>query len=249
MLSPPTHYQRILLKLSGEALNTDSAGTSSNPSIEKGPLNLSIVTRIAQEIATLVAHNVQVGIVIGGGNWFRGVSGSALGLERITADQVGMLATVMNALMLRDLLTQQGLAVSMMSAIPIGHLIEPFERVRAKQYLQEGKVMLFAGGTGHPFVTTDAAASLRALEIEADILLKATSVDGIYSEDPYQNPKAIRYTHLTYQEVLQKELKVMDLAAFIQCRDHNLPIRVFNIYCPNNLTHILQGEPIGTLVN
>lgn len=242
------HYRRILLKLSGEALNMlDSAG-SSHSSQDK-PLNVSIVSRIVREIATAVANRVEIGIVIGGGNWFRGVTGSSIGLTRITADQVGMLATVMNAFMLREMLVQQGLEVHIMSALSIGNFVEPFERIQAKQYLQQGKVVIFAGGTGHPFVSTDAAASLRALEIEADILLKATSVDGIYSEDPNQNPNAQRYTQLTYQEVLKNELSVMDLAAFIQCRDHNLPIRVFSIYPTENLNKVFKGEPIGTLVS
>lgn len=244
-------YQRILLKLSGEALSASPQEASNAPEISnKSPvINITVANRIAQEIATITAQHIQVGIVIGGGNWFRGIDGVAMGLPRITSDYVGMLATVMNALVLRDILTTHHLQVHVMSAFPMGNFVEPFELFRARRYLQEGKVLIFAGGTGHPLVSTDAAASLRALEIEADILLKATSVDGIYSEDPNKNPKAKRHIQLSYQEVLDAEYGVMDLAAFTQCRDHGLPIRVFNIHIAGALVRILQGESIGTLVS
>lgn len=243
-------YQRILLKLSGEALGKEANTTSADDTASKTrPISPETLARIAQDIATLVTEGVQLGIVIGGGNWFRGSDSASMGLERMTADHIGMLATVMNALALRDALVGQGLVVQLMSAVPIPGLATDFDSYSAQQHLQKRHVVIFAGGTGHPFVSTDSAASLRALEIKADILLKATSVDGIYSADPTQHPEAILYSQLSYQQVLDSELGVMDLAAFCQCRDYGLPIRVFNINTPQGLVQIARGAPIGTLVS
>lgn len=238
-------YQRILLKLSGEALSA-SPVINTNPSVF--PIDLKKIDSIVDNIAYLIQHQVEVGIVIGGGNWIRGVNARPLGLHRITSDHLGMLATVMNAFVVRDQLIQKNIPTKVMSAIALEGLAETFEITRAKDYLSSGKVVIFAGGTGNPLVSTDSAASLRALEMEADILLKATSVDGIYSEDPRKNSHATLYQQLSYRSALSKELQVMDLSAFIQCRDHQLPIRVFNLNTPQNLLKIMQSKSIGTLV-
>lgn len=247
-------YGRVLLKLSGEALGTASpvSFNSSASSVSKSshPLHAKVLSRVAQDIAEVVALGVQVGIVIGGGNWFRGADEfSNLLISRITADYIGMLATVMNALTLRDALLQKSVATRVMSAFPIEGVTETFEVHRARRHLAHQRVVIFSGGTGHPLVSTDAAASLRGLQIEADILLKATSVDGVYSADPESEPEAQLYKHLSYREVLASELGVMDLAAFCQCRDYGLPIRVFNVNTPQGLLRVVQGESIGTLVD
>lgn len=237
-------YPRILLKLSGEALIDMSHSAQ-----KTDRMSSAIISRIAKDIGEIASHQVEVGIVIGGGNWFRGPQGASIGLSRITSDYVGMLATGMNALILQDFLMAQGLEVRIISAGYSNDCTEAFELMRVRRYLKEGKIVIFSGGIGHPFVSTDAAASLRALEIEADILLKATTVDGIYDDDPNQNAQAKLYTHLSYREVLEAELNVMDLAAFIQCRDYNLPIRVFNMNRPQAIIEIIQGKLIGTLVD
>lgn len=232
-------YQRILLKLSGEALN----GKSSSG------IDPDVLTRISQEILSIVKLGVQVGVVIGGGNLFRGAALSATGIDRITADHMGMLATVMNALAMRDVLERMGISTRVMSAIPMSGLVDHFDRRKAIHHLREGGVVFFAAGTGNPLVTTDSAASLRAIEVGADLLIKATNVDGIYEADPAKNPQAKRYQRITYQEALDKELGVMDLAAFCQCRDYNMPIRVFNLNKAGALIRIVKGEEEGTLVS
>lgn len=232
-------YQRILLKLSGEALNGKSTSG----------IDPDVLTRISQEILEVVKLGVQVGVVIGGGNLFRGATLSATGIDRITADHMGMLATVMNALAMRDVLERMAIGTLVMSAIPMSGLVDHFDRRKAIHHLREGNVVFFAAGTGNPLVTTDSAASLRAIEVGADLLIKATNVDGIYDADPAKNPQAKRYQRLTYQEALDKELGVMDLAAFCQCRDYNMPVRVFNLNKQGALLRIVQGEDEGTLVS
>jgi uridylate kinase len=231
-------YKRIVLKLSGEAL------------LGQKPfgIDVAVLDRIALEIGEVVKLKVQVGLVIGGGNFFRGEALSLAGLGRITGDQMGMLATVMNALAMRDALERIGFATRIMSAIPMSGVVDYYDRRKAMHHLNKGRIVLFAAGTGNPLVTTDSAASLRAIEVEADVLLKATNVDGIYSSDPEQNPTAIRYKTLSYREALSKELAVMDLTAFYQCRDHHIKIRVFNLKKPGTLLRIILGEDEGTLV-
>jgi uridylate kinase len=233
------NYRRILLKLSGEALQGGKTAAV---------IDAPTVDRIAAELSSLSQQGVQIGIVIGAGNFFRGATLSVLGIDRVTADQMGMVSTVVNSLALRDALEKDGVTTTIMSAIPMSGIVDHYDRRRAIHHLQENRVLIFAGGTGNPLVTTDSAASLRSIEIEADVLLKATNVDGIYSEDPRKNPKAIFYPHLSYQEALQKELGVMDLTAFCQCRDNHMPIRVFNIHKPHALQRIISGEAEGTLV-
>ncbi|MFI4955182.1 MAG: UMP kinase [Gammaproteobacteria bacterium] len=231
-------YRRILLKLSGEALN--GATTSG--------IDPDVLTRISQEIVSVFKLGVQVGVVIGGGNLFRGATLAVTGIDRVTADHMGMLATVMNALAMRDVLERMGIGTCVMSAIPMSGLVDHFDRRKAIRHLSENQVVFFAAGTGNPLVTTDSAASLRAIEIGADLLIKATNVDGIYDADPAKFPNAKRYKQLTYQEALDQELGVMDLAAFCQCRDYNMPIRVFNQKKEGALKRIIQGEDEGTLV-
>lgn len=231
-------FRRILLKFSGEAL----AGTTGFG------IEPAVLDRIAKEVHQLVQMKVQVGIVVGGGNLFRGETLSAAGIGRITADHMGMLATIMNALALRDAFERAGFETRVMSAIAMTGVVDYYDRRKAIYHLQAGKVVIFSAGTGNPLVTTDSAASLRAIETEAEILLKATTVDGIYDSDPFKNPQAKRYDQLGYQEALQKELGVMDLAAFSQCRDHNMKIRVFNMQKPGALLRIIMGEDEGTLV-
>lgn len=232
-------YQRILLKLSGEALQGKTQVGIDPP----------VLNRIAQEIAELIKLNIQTGVVIGGGNFFRGATLSALGINRITGDQMGMVSTIMNALALREALEQIGVHARIMSAIPMSGIVDHYDRRKAIHNLREKRVVLFAAGTGNPLVTTDSAASLRSIEVEADILLKATNVDGVYSEDPRKNPNATLYQQLSYQEALEKELGVMDLTAFCQCRDHQMPIRVFNIHKEGALKRAALGENEGTLVS
>lgn len=231
-------YRRILLKLSGEALMGD----------EPYGIDPKVLDRIAGEVGDLIRIGVQVGLVIGGGNICRGKALSKAGLGRVSADQMGMLATVMNAIAMRDALERAGFSTRIMSAIPMSGLVDPYDRRRAINHLMNGNVVIFAAGTGNPLVTTDSAASLRAIETESDILLKATNVDGIYSADPAIDPKASLYDRITYSKALEKELGVMDLSAFCQCRDHNMPIRVFNINSHGALMRIIKGESEGTLV-
>lgn len=233
-------YHRVLLKISGEALRGEQQSDS---------IHASIVNRIANDIAIVHQSGIQIGIVLGAGNFFRGAVLSRLGIDRITGDQMGMVSTVLNALALREALEKKGLMVIIMSAIPMAGIVEHYDRLKAIHYLQQNQILIFAGGTGNPLVTTDSAASLRSIEIQADVLLKATNVDGIYAEDPRKNPKAKFYTHLDYQTVLQQELAVMDLTAFVQCRDHHMPIRIFNIHKKNALYRIITGLKEGTLVS
>lgn len=231
-------YQRVILKLSGEALAGESPFGIDHQVLEK----------LAKDIKTIISLPVQVGVVIGGGNFFRGKALSEGGIDRVTADHMGMLATLMNALAMREVFERQGLSSRIMSAIPMSGIVDHYDRRKAIHHLESGRVVIFAAGTGTPLVTTDSAASLRGIEIEADILLKATQVDGIFSEDPRINPQAKRYTKVTYQEVLKKELAIMDLAAFCQCRDHQLKMQVFNIQKPDALLRVICGEDEGTVV-
>jgi len=229
---------RILVKLSGEALLGD-ADYGIDPAVLK---------RIAADVGAVQALGVQIAIVIGGGNLFRGAGLARAGMDRVTADQMGMLATVMNALALQDALEQQGMQARVMSAIRINEVCEDFIRRRAVRHLEKGRAVIFAAGTGNPFFTTDTAASLRAIEIEAQLLLKATKVNGIFSDDPVKNPSARHYPRLTYDRVLDERLDVMDATAIVMCRDYRMPLRVFNLGTPGDLLRIVRGEDIGTLV-
>ena len=231
-------YKRILLKLSGEAL-MGSQGYGIDP---------AIVQQIAREVKSLVNLGVEVALVVGGGNIFRGLAASARGMDRSTADYTGMLATVMNSLALQDGLEKEQVQTRVQSAIDMREVAEPFIRRRAVRHLEKGRVVIFAAGTGNPYFTTDTAASLRALEIGADVLLKATKVDGIYDADPMTNTDARRFDHLTYMDVLSKELKVMDATAISLCKESELPIIVFNLNIPGNIERALRGEPVGTVV-
>ena len=232
-------YQRILLKLSGEALMGDDAFG----------INRATIVRMVEEIAEVTRLGVQVAIVIGGGNIFRGVAGGSVGMDRATADYMGMLATVMNSLALADTMDKAGLVARVMSAIGIEQVVEPYVRPKALQYLEEGKVVVFAAGTGNPFFTTDTAAALRGAEIGAEIVLKATKVDGVYTADPNKDPKATRYTALTFDEAMAKNLQVMDATAFALCRDQKLPVKVFSIFKPGALRNVVLGGDEGTLVH
>jgi uridylate kinase len=231
--------KRILLKLSGEALmGQDPYG-----------INRETIDGIVREIAKVTELGVEVAVVIGGGNIFRGVAPGASGMDRATADYMGMIATVMNALALQDAMRRTGLVARVQSALRIDQVVEPYIRPKAIRYLEEGKVLIFAAGTGNPFFTTDTAAALRGAEIGAEIVLKATKVDGIYDADPVKNPQAKRYDTVSFDEAISKNLKVMDATAFALCRDQKLPIRVFSIFKQGALSRIVQGEPEGTLVH
>ncbi len=232
-------YRRILLKMSGEALQGSSHSI----------IDPAVLDRLAKEISQVVQLDVQVAMVIGGGNIFRGVALAKAGIGRVTSDQMGMLATLMNALALRDAFERANLPTRVLSAIPMDGIVDTYDRRKAIHHLKQGRVVVLAGGTGNPLVTTDSAASLRGIEIEADIILKATNVDGIYDADPAKYPHANLYKKLTYREALEKELAVMDLASFCQCRDHGMTLRVFNINKPNNILKIVLGEDEGTLVS
>ena len=234
----PAH-KRILLKLSGEALMGD----------DQFGINRATIERMVAEIAEVTRMGVEVAVVIGGGNIFRGVAGGAVGMDRATADYMGMLATVMNSLALADTMRQEGMTARVMSAISIDQVVEPYVRPKALQYLEEGKVVVFAAGTGNPFFTTDTAAALRGAEIGAEIVLKATKVDGVYNRDPVKDPTAQRYDQVTFDDAISQNLKVMDATAFALCRDQKLPIRVFSIFKPGALARIVSGEPEGTLVH
>jgi uridylate kinase len=231
-------YRRILVKLSGEAL-------MGNSDYGIDPLFLK---RLAAEVAAVRENGAEVAVVIGGGNLFRGAGLARAGMDRVTADQMGMLATVMNSLALQDALEQIGVFARVLSAIRINEVCEDYIRRRAIRHLEKGRITIFAAGTGSPFFTTDTAASLRAIEIEADLLLKATKVDGVYDSDPMLNPSARRYDRLTYDQVLDGRLNVMDATAIVLCRDHHLPLRVFNLNEPGALVRVARGEGVGTLV-
>ena len=231
-------YRRILVKLSGEAL-------MGNSDYGIDPLFLK---RLAAEVAAVRENGAEIAVVIGGGNLFRGAGLARAGMDRVTADQMGMLATVMNSLALQDALEQIGVFARVLSAIRINEVCEDYIRRRAIRHLEKGRITIFAAGTGSPFFTTDTAASLRAIEIEADLLLKATKVDGVYDSDPMLNPSAKRYDRLTYDQVLDGRLNVMDATAIVLCRDHHLPLRVFNLNEPGALVRVARGEEVGTLV-
>ncbi len=232
-------FKRILLKLSGEALMGDDAFG----------INQDTIRRMASEVVEITKMGVQVALVIGGGNIFRGVAGGAIGMDRATADYMGMLATVMNSLALSDSLDKAGATSRVMSAISIEQVVEPYVRPKALQYLEEGKVVIFAAGTGNPFFTTDTAAALRGAEIGAEVVLKATKVDGVYTADPAKDPAATRYTTLTFDEAMMRNLQVMDATAFALCRDQNLPIMGFSILKEGALKRVVLGEDEGTLVH
>ncbi len=212
-------------------------------------INRATIVRMVEEIAEITRMGVEVAVVIGGGNIFRGVAGGSVGMDRATADYMGMLATVMNALALGDTMDKAGLTARVMSAIAIERVVEPYVRPKALQYLEEGKVVIFAAGTGNPFFTTDTAAALRGAEIGAEIVLKATKVDGVYSADPKKDPNATRYASITFDEAMGKNLEVMDATAFALCRDQKLPLKVFSIFKHGALKRVVQGEDEGTLVH
>ncbi|MGR3806345.1 uridylate kinase [Pasteurella testudinis DSM 23072] len=232
-------YKRILLKLSGEALQGEE-GFGIDP---------SVLDRMAIEIKELVDLNVQVALVIGGGNLFRGAKLAKAGMNRVVGDHMGMLATVMNGLAMRDSLHRAEVNAKLMSAFPLNGVCDTYSWAQAIRLLNQGQVVIFSAGTGNPFFTTDSAACLRGIEIEADVVLKATKVDGVYDCDPAKNPDATLYHNLSYQDVLEKELQVMDLAAFTLARDHNVPIRVFNMNKPGALKRVIMGEAEGTLIS
>ncbi len=233
------NYRRILLKLSGEALmGREDYGIDPN-----------VIGRLAREIIEVQQAGFEVGLVIGGGNIFRGAGLAAGGMDRVTGDHMGMLATVMNALAMQDALEKLGSKVRVMSALKINEVCEDFIRRRAIRHLEKGRLVIFAAGTGNPFFTTDSAAALRAIEIGADLLLKATKVDGVYDKDPKKHPDAVRYERLGYEEVIARNLQVMDTAAIALCRDHELPLRIYDMTKPGNLMRILHGETVGTLVS
>lgn len=231
-------FKRILLKLSGEALmGEDSYG-----------INRGVISRIVAEIKEVVDLGVEVAVVIGGGNIFRGVAPAAAGMDRATADYMGMMATVMNALALQDAMRQIGLIARVQSALTIEQVAEPYIRGKAMRYLEEGRVVIFGAGTGNPFFTTDTAAALRGMEMNADIVLKATKVDGVYTDDPKTHPDAMRYQQLSFDEAIAKNLKVMDATALTLCRDQKLPICVFSIFKQGALKRVVMGEDEGTRV-
>ena len=231
-------YKRILLKLSGEALTGQ----------ESFGIDPRILDRMALEVGQLVGIGVQVGLVVGGGNLFRGAALQAAGLDRVTGDHMGMLATVMNALALRDALERSNISTQVMSAIPMSGVVDHYDRRKAIRALSNGDVVVFAAGTGNPFFTTDSSACLRGIEVDAEIVLKATKVDGVYSADPLKFPDAVRYDRLTYDEVLDKKLEVMDLTAICLCRDHKMPVRVFEMEKRGALLNIVRGGDDGTLI-
>lgn len=237
--SEKSSYKRILLKLSGEALMGDDAYG----------INRETLARIVAEIGTVAALGVEIGVVIGGGNIFRGVAGTSTGMDRATADYMGMLATVMNAMALADAMRQAGLNSRVQSALNIEQVVEPYIRGKAIRYLEEGKILVFAAGTGNPFFTTDTAAALRGSEIGAEIVLKATKVDGVYSADPVKDPKATRYARISFDDAINRNLKVMDATALALCRDQKLPINVFSIFKEGALKRVVLGEDEGTMVH
>ncbi len=237
-MSPPLAYHRVLLKLSGEALMGD----------EDYGIDPNVIARLAREVVEARDAGAEIALVVGGGNIFRGAGLAASGMDRVTGDQMGMLATVINALAMQDALEKVGAKARVMSAIKINDVCEDYIRRRAIRHLEKGRTVVFAAGTGNPFFTTDSGAALRAIEIGADLLLKATKVDGVYDKDPKQHPDATRFDQLTYDQVIRRDLKVMDTAAFALCRDSDMPLRIFDMSQPGQLLRILQGESIGTLV-
>src|SRR5690349_10866034 len=236
--APKPRYRRILLKLSGEALMGEG----------KYGIHPPTLTRIASEVKEISESGIEVALVIGGGNIFRGVAGSTEGMDRANADYMGMLATCINAMALQDALEKQQVWTRVLSAIKMEQIAEPYIRRRAVRHLEKGRVVIFAAGTGNPYFTTDTAASLRAMEINAEVILKATKVDGVYSADPVKDPKAERYTQLSYIDVLKKNLKVMDSTAISLCMDNDLPIIVFDLGVRGNILRVVRGEEVGTTV-
>ncbi len=231
-------YRRILLKLSGEAL----LGR------QQYGIDPEVISRIASEVAEVASLGVQVGLVIGGGNIFRGAGLAEAGMDRVTADHMGMLATIINALALQDALERKGVTARTLSALQVHEVCEDYIRRRAIRHLEKGRIVIFAAGTGNPFFTTDTAASLRAIEIGADVLIKATKVDGVYSADPMKDPSAVRYRSLSYDQVLSDKLRVMDATAIVMCRDNDLPLVVFNLNTPGDLVRLVRGDAVGTAV-
>lgn len=231
-------YKRILLKLSGEALSSNSE-----------VLEPSILEQYAQEIKKVSDLGVEIAIVIGGGNIFRGASAAKVGIDRVQGDYMGMLATVINGMAIQASLEKHGMSTRLMTAIRIEAVCEPMIRRRAIRHLEKGRIVIFGAGTGNPYFTTDSAASLRAIEIEADVVLKGTRVDGVYTADPEKDPEATRYATLSFQEALDKGLKIMDATAFTLCQENNLPIIVFNMNKPNNLSQLVEGSDVGTLIS
>ena len=231
-------YKRVLLKLSGEALAGD----------EGFGIDSTIITRIAEEVAEVRKSGVEIALVIGGGNFFRGISGTAQGLDRVSADHMGMLATVINALAMQDALERIGVNTRVQSAIQMNQVCEPFISRRARRHLEKGRVVIFAGGTGNPFFTTDTAAALRAKEINADVVMKATNVDGAFDKDPRKFPDAKLYQEVTFMDALKQQLKVMDATAISLCMAENIPIRLFNLTVVGNIQKVINGDPIGTSV-
>lgn len=239
MSATPIKYRRILLKLSGEALMGN---------VDYG-IDPEVIKALAAEIVAVQRAGAEIGLVIGGGNIFRGAGLAAAGMDRVTGDHMGMLATVINALAMADAIEKQGGFARVMSAIKINEVCEDYIRRRAIRHMEKGRIALFAAGTGNPFFTTDSAAALRASEIGAHLLLKATKVDGIYDADPKKNPAAKRFTRLTYDDVISRNLQVMDTAAFALCRDNQVPLRIYDMMQPGALMRIVQGEDLGTLVS
>jgi uridylate kinase len=238
MREQPT-YKRILIKLSGEVM-TGKGGAEIEPAALGG---------LAEEIKELRELRVEMAVVVGGGNLIRGAQAANDNIERVTADQLGMLATIMNGLAMRDVLEKRGVPTSVQSAVAVGAMVTPYVRAHALRDLNEGKVVIFVGGTGNPYFTTDTTASLRALEIGAEVILKATKVDGVYDSDPLENPAAVKFDRISYQEVLQRRLRVMDATAISLCMDHQLPVVVFNIGIRGNMRRIILGEKEGTLIS
>ena len=237
MISPP--YRRVLLKLSGEALVGN----------QQSGIDPAVAEQLASEIAEIRADNIEIAVVIGGGNIFRGLAASARGMDRATADYMGMLATVMNALALSDALERHGAATRVITAIEMREVAEPYVRRRAVRHLEKGRVVVFAAGTGNPYFTTDTAAALRAMEIRADVILKGTKVDGVFTSDPVIDPTARRLDRLSHLQVIEQGLKVMDATAVSLCMDNDMPIVVFNLRTPGNIRRAVLGEPVGSLVS
>jgi uridylate kinase len=231
-------YKRVLLKLSGEAL---AAGSGFG-------IDAIFIHKVAAEIAAIHALGCEIGIVVGGGNFFRGVAQQAIDMDRVAADHMGMLSTVINAIAMQDAIEKLGLFCRVMSAIAMHQVAEPYIRRRAVRHLEKGRIVIFAAGTGNPYFSTDTAASLRAMEIKADILLKATSVDGIYTADPKKDPTATKFEKISYTDIIRMNLKVMDTTAVSLCRDNNMPMMVFSMREPGNIVRVIQGEPLGSLV-
>ena len=239
MSSTPPAFRRILLKLSGEALL----------GVEDYGIDPEVLRSLAAEIIEVSKAGVQIGLVVGGGNIFRGVGLAKSGMDRATADHMGMLATVMNSLALQDAIEKQGAVCRVMSAIKINEICEDYIRRRAIRHLEKGRIVVFAAGTGNPFFTTDSAAALRAIEINADLMLKATKVDGLYSADPVKDPTAVRFDRISYDSAIERKLAVMDTTAFALCRDYRMPIRVYDLHKRGDLMRIVKGENVGTLVD